>query len=423
MYSKRLLLCFCFVFINYCIYAQIEIKGIVYDDSTNKPVDGASVFLTNTSFGTVTDKKGNFKLNLLKQGTYTLVVSSVGYNTYTKMILVNNNINSLTVSLKQKTHQLKDVIVKSYDKDGWTKYGKFFLENFIGTSKEARKCELKNTSAVKFYFSQKKNQLIAFSDEPLIIENKALGYIIKYQLENFIYNYDSKYLSFTGYPLFTEMKGSVHNQERWQKEREDVYEISIMRFMRALFANKLIEKGYDVLRLKRNVPNIDKQKLEAQEKLYYTSHSKDVKRYKYETTLSAADHFYYKKVMAEHDSIDIINYTPLSADSIVYTGKDAVKGLIFSDYLLIIYPFQKPPPEYHQANPGAKDSIYSVMSLPLSTPVIISADGAYYNVQDLLYEGFWAWWQRIATMLPFDYELSEKQQRSVNKGALNAPDL
>jgi hypothetical protein len=36
--------------------------------------------------------------------------------------------------------------------------------------------------------------------------------------------------------------------------------------------------------------------------------------------------------------------------------------------------------------------------------VIISADGSYYNVQDLLYEGFWGWWQRLATMLPYDYE-------------------
>ena len=408
------MLCCIFFFINKCIYAQLEIKGTVYEDSTRKPVEGASVFLSNTSFGTVTDSKGNFKLNVTRQGAYTFVVTSVGYTTYSKMILINNNTGYITISLKPNINQLNDVIVsgnikKEVVEDGWLKYGNFFLDKFIGTSKEARQCILKNKSAIKFAFLQKKNELTAFANQPLIIENKALGYTIKYKLEDFTYSYDSKYLSFDGYALFTEMDGNIRKKFYWQQERKEMYKLSIMRFIRALYADKLIENNYMVYRLHTNVANPEKEQIRIKELAYDSTHSRNIKRRPYEKSLSSTELAYYKKVMSEPDTIDVVSNDLLSADSIVSTQNDSVKTLSFPDHIIVNYTTQKIPLRYKWTNPDAKDSASSVLSLVNNKAVIISADGSYYDVQDLLYDGFWGWWQRIATMLPYDYEPSDKQ--------------
>jgi carboxypeptidase-like protein len=403
----------CIFFLTYqCIYAQLEIKGVVYEDSTRKPVEGASVFLSNTSFGTITDSKGNFKMIVSKQGTYTIVVTSMGYITYSRIIFINNNTGYITILLKPKINQLNDVVVtdhriKQQIEDGWLKYGNFFLDNFIGTSKEARQCILKNRSVIKFIFSQKKNELTASADAPLVVENKALGYTIKYQLENFTYNYDSKYLSFTGYALFSEMDGNVRKQFYWQQQRKEMYKLSIIRFIRALYADKLVENNYMVYRLHTNVVNPEKEKIRIQKMVYDSTHSGNINKHPYERSLSSTELVYYKKVMLEPDTIDVISNDLLTADSIV-TENDSLKTLTFSDHIIVNYTMQKTPLRYRWENPDAKDSVSSVLSLVNNKPVIISADGSYYNVQDLLYEGFWGWWQRLATMLPYDYEPSGK---------------
>jgi hypothetical protein len=414
MHCKNPVLCCCFIFFNYCIYAQSEIKGVVYDDSTHEPIAAASVFLSNTSFGTVTDSKGNFKLSVTRQGTYTFVVTSVGYTTYSKTILINNNTGYITISLKPKINQLNDVVIsgnrkKEIVENGLVEYGNFFLDEFIGTSKEARQCILKNKSVIKFIFSQKRNELIASANRPLIIENKTLGYTIKYQLENFKYNYDSKYLSFNGYALFTEMNGNYRRQQYWQQQRKEMYTLSVMRFIRALYSNKLAENNYMVYRLHTNVANTEKEEMRVKELAYDSAHSRNIKKHPYEKSLSSTELSYYKKVMSQPDTIDIVSNDLLTADSIVSMENDSLKTLTFADHIIVNNATQKIPLRYKWANHDAKDSASSVLSLVNNQPVIISADGSYYDAQDLLCEGFWGWWQRMATMLPYDYEPSDKQ--------------
>jgi hypothetical protein len=164
--------------------SQKLLKGIVLDAEKNKPVPNASVFLNTTSFGTVTNNEGNFEL-LVPGGKYDLIVSSIGYETYNQTINVDNMSDFITVKLKIKSQVLETVVVEPYEKDGWQKWGKLFLESFIGTSANSFNCTIKNKEVLHFRNSKKNNELSAFADEPLIIENKALGYTLKYQLETF----------------------------------------------------------------------------------------------------------------------------------------------------------------------------------------------------------------------------------------------
>lgn len=130
------------------------------------------------------------------------------------------------------------------------KYGQFFMDNFIGTSALAKDCKLKNPQTIQFRYNKKENILRAFADEPIILENRAMGYILKYDMNIFEYNYSTRIFYFQGYPLFKEMEtGRKKLGKRWKKNRTDAYYGSLMHFMRSLFRNKLIEEGFEVRKL------------------------------------------------------------------------------------------------------------------------------------------------------------------------------
>ncbi|MCC8188361.1 MAG: carboxypeptidase-like regulatory domain-containing protein [Bacteroides sp.] len=60
---------------------RVSLRGTV--TTTNKEaIEYASVYLKNTSYGTTTDLKGKFHIHVTTPGTYTLVVSTLGYQTY-----------------------------------------------------------------------------------------------------------------------------------------------------------------------------------------------------------------------------------------------------------------------------------------------------------------------------------------------------
>ncbi|HEY0355235.1 MAG TPA: carboxypeptidase-like regulatory domain-containing protein, partial [Flavisolibacter sp.] len=155
-------------------YGQNFISGNVTDQQ-GKPVPNASVFLSNTSLGTKADGNGYFQLNI-PSGKYDLVVSCVGFQTHTQTIQSGLITETLTIRLQLKTSQLENLTIEPFEKNGWDKWGVFFTENFIGTSSNALDCRILNKEAIKFRHSKKYNQLVAIATEPLIIENKALGY-------------------------------------------------------------------------------------------------------------------------------------------------------------------------------------------------------------------------------------------------------
>lgn len=57
-----------------------KIAGNVKDSNTGEPIIGANVVLEGTSMGAATDFEGYYTILNVKPGTYTLVVSAVGYN-------------------------------------------------------------------------------------------------------------------------------------------------------------------------------------------------------------------------------------------------------------------------------------------------------------------------------------------------------
>jgi hypothetical protein len=289
------------------------VTGIVKDSATGRPVAAASVFLSNTSIGTTVNGTGQFTLGKVPQGRFDLVVSSLGYQTYVISITPDKLGKPLQIALLPKANELAEVVVGTYDKDGWSKWGKLFTDNVIGTWRLAGECVFKNYKAIKFRYSKKRDVLQAFADEPLVFENNALGYKLTYKLESFSFNFTEHTLQYLGFPLFEEMDGSKQKQEKWKARRKEVYYGSVMHFMRSLYAHKLEDNGY-VLRRLEKIPNKEQLRIKALYKYNTTpSHSQE----EFEQSLPADTLKYYERVLDQPAEKQILYNDPLPGDSVV----------------------------------------------------------------------------------------------------------
>lgn len=125
----KLLFGFCFLFLSIVASSQHILKGVVLDAEKNSPVPNASVFLNATSVGTTTDEQGKFSLPI-PHGRYELIVSSIGYETYTQIINAGELSDFITIRLKTKSEILEEVTIEPYEKSGWEKWGRFFFGEF-----------------------------------------------------------------------------------------------------------------------------------------------------------------------------------------------------------------------------------------------------------------------------------------------------
>lgn len=375
---------------------------------SHKPVISANIFLSNTSVGTVSDENGEFLISRFPEGRFDLVISFIGYETYITTLQSNRLPANLAVILKPKVNELQEVIVESYEKNGWDKWGSFFMENFIGKSTFANDCKLLNQGTVKFRFNKKQNTLKAYADDRLVIENKALGYVLKYELARFEYHFTNQMLYYQGYPLFEEMKtGRKGLLKRWMHNREDAYYGSLMHFMRCVFRNKLIEEGFEVRKL-IVVSDAEKKRVKA---IYQSQFNKSVaggtaivinKNMGNDNEDSAA---HYRKVMQQPDQMNVLINKILPADSIAYSLDSITAALDFTDHLQVQYPAKMFPPEYGKRAlwPVSMGPVTSDIFLSSGKSIVVLANGSYFEGIDLITSGYWGWWEKMANILPFEY--------------------
>lgn len=391
------------------LLAQTSLKGKVVTSDTHKPVVSANVFLSNTSVGTITDENGEFIITHFPDGRYDLVVSYIGYESYVISIQSNKLPASLEITLKPKVNELQEVILEPYEKDGWIKWGHFFMENFIGTSVFAEDCELMNKDVVKFRFNRKKNILQAFADDRLVIENRALGYLLKYDLLSFDFDFNTRRFLYQGYPLFEEMKAKREGiQKKWISNRQDAYYGSMLHFMRSLFRNKLIEQEFEVRKVIK-LPSEEQARVKAaylKTRIPVALNGHQVMVNDSKIDIHPDTLAYYRKVMQDPESFNVLINQVLPGDSIAYAIDSISVGLDFSDYLQVVYPPKKMPLEYGKSMRLTlhKDEPTTSQIFRLnSEPIIVLSNGTYFDGTNLFSTQYWAWSEKIATLLPFDY--------------------
>ena len=125
-----------------------SIAGKLTRADNKNVVPRASVFLSNSSFGTISNDDGNYTLNNVRPGQYTLVVTAIGFEDYTKTVLVTNKPIDLDITLSVKSIQLRDVVITT--PASWKANYEKFKKEFIGTDENAKQCEVINPHVLDF---------------------------------------------------------------------------------------------------------------------------------------------------------------------------------------------------------------------------------------------------------------------------------
>ncbi|MDX2444118.1 MAG: carboxypeptidase-like regulatory domain-containing protein [Bacteroidales bacterium] len=269
MYIKKLLLSFIFLTIiffannNYSTAFSGDLnlqkeKGIIYGKVTDTEGIGleyASVFIANTTFGTITNELGEYSLPNIPYGSHLLVVSYVGYQFKKTQIQLNKAKLSQNIQLMNLDVELNEIQVSAEkSKNKWKQNLKKFQENFIGTSNNAQQCKILNPQELRFHYDKNEKVLTAESTDMLTIENNALGYKIQYVLENFELHKDGSF-KYSGSASFIPQVASNPEEEKsWMSNRKKAYYGSIKHFLRSLYKNSLTEEGYFVISTASMVP-------------------------------------------------------------------------------------------------------------------------------------------------------------------------
>ena len=90
-------------------FAQ-SLRGRVTDESDKSPIPGATVVVVGQQLGTTTNGEGDFSLKLAP-GSYTLRISSIGFDAVDKPLVVESVETTLNVALKPAQTNLSEVMV------------------------------------------------------------------------------------------------------------------------------------------------------------------------------------------------------------------------------------------------------------------------------------------------------------------------
>ncbi len=92
--------------------ANSKIKGRVFDKSTGEPLPGANVIVEGTGLGSATDFDGQYLVNSVPPGNYTVKVSYLGYKAESyKVNLVDNTTMVLDAALELMVIQGEELII------------------------------------------------------------------------------------------------------------------------------------------------------------------------------------------------------------------------------------------------------------------------------------------------------------------------
>jgi len=364
-------------------FTQQQVSGIVLNAEDNSKLISASVFINNSSKGTITNADGKFVIYGLTETNFELVISYIGFLTVS-INITSQNINEVhTIKLYPRKQELAEISVSAPEKNGWRKWGKLFTENFIGTSDFASVCKIENPEVIRFFRDKKTSTLHAYSNDAIRIKNRALGYNIKYQLEDFTYDPYNKRMFYIGYTVFENFKTNNKNRKgEWEKNRKQAYEGSILHFMRSLYKDSLKAQHFNVR---------EKIKIYDSDTLYQQIYHQSIN---FSQSIIVNNKFYIVKYGAINPVKERPDYIVL-IDTAEFSFKKAItfyeikkqKKLSFQNYLEVTY---------------NKVRFNSDITLVNDGSLIIDENGFYFSPIYLLTSGYWST-QRMAELLPTDY--------------------
>lgn len=104
---KKLSLSLVLILSSLCAFAQQTISGYITDAASGETLIGVNIFIPGTSYGTTTNTYGFYSLTIPEESAE-IVVSYIGYFTFSKKVTLGKNIN-LDIQLKEESTKLNEV--------------------------------------------------------------------------------------------------------------------------------------------------------------------------------------------------------------------------------------------------------------------------------------------------------------------------
>ncbi|MBK8700917.1 MAG: TonB-dependent receptor [Saprospiraceae bacterium] len=111
--KKSFLLVFSLIALAFSVMAQQgTIRGRVIDDLTGDAVMFANVVVKETGTGATTDLDGNYEI-VTAPGTYTLLISYIGFNDFiiSDVVVTANKVNIVDIRMKESSQVIEEVVI------------------------------------------------------------------------------------------------------------------------------------------------------------------------------------------------------------------------------------------------------------------------------------------------------------------------
>lgn len=216
-----------------------RLSGTVHD-AEGEPLPGANVYLSGTTRGDATDADGRFEIADLEPGAYRVVASMVGFVAATAPVSLAAG-DDVRLSLQLEPRALAEATVEAERDARWERRLARFTREILGTSARADSTRLLNPWVLDF--RSRWGTLTATASAPLLIENRALGYRLRYDLHAFSAS-DGR-VSYDGDEQFAELTpDSPETAARWDREREAAYRGSLPHLLQSLLQGTADAEGY-----------------------------------------------------------------------------------------------------------------------------------------------------------------------------------
>jgi len=357
-----------------------KISGIITDKQSGQPIEKVNVYLARTMLGAATNENGKFVLTNLPAGKYTLVISHLSYeNQEIEINIYPRTQTAFSFKLKPKPIEFPEIDVTDEYDDEWWNNLETFKEGLLGTTWLADSCKILNPFVINFQ-KDDEGKLLASANTPIKILNKSLGYKITYFLKYFIKDFYTT--KFSGLPYFEEIKPEIQTDSlRWGRNRLQAYMGSLRHFLRTLSESYKNKEPFNITENKELFNMVTSA---------YTYSNGSILRDNGFTV--------YQPLNQQYSINRKTLHFPMDPQQVIVESSDSNSLILKTDKsILVIYEKEYQPLE----------------RIPQDSYLITHADSVYFDTKGRYYDEFllekfgYMAKQRLAEMLPFEYEPSD----------------
>jgi hypothetical protein len=220
------------------------IVGKISDSQTGEALPFCNVFINNTTIATTTDLDGNYKLERIPEGEFEIGFSFIGYQSQQKPASIKPGSQlTFNINLVSLEQELSDVEIKASRDRAWERELRKFKSYFLGSDEMAAKCEILNPWIIDFPADNTANNFRAEAMQPIEIENRALGYLLTFDLK--LFQFTPNYYIISGATRFTDLEAPNESiKAEWESKRLETYLKSPSNMFRSMLTNSHNQEGF-----------------------------------------------------------------------------------------------------------------------------------------------------------------------------------